>query len=91
MLWIGFYLLLLNVLAFAMMGIDKRRAKRHAWRIPESKIFLAAILGGSLGSWVGMYVFHHKTKHSKFVVGIPLILILQLVVVFAAWSYCIML
>lgn len=74
----GIYLLLINVVGFAAMGIDKRRAKKDAWRIPEARLFLFAIIGGSIGSILGMRVFHHKTKHWYFKFGMPLILILQI-------------
>lgn len=72
------YLVMMNLAAFALMGIDKSRARRHAWRIPEKTLFLSAALGGSVGAILGMQVFRHKTKHWYFVVGMPLILILQL-------------
>lgn len=71
------YLIILNLTGFSMMGIDKQRARRHRWRIPEKNLFLAAVLGGSAGTLAGMYVFRHKTKHWYFVIGMPLILILQ--------------
>lgn len=74
------YGVLINVIGFGLMGIDKRRARKHQRRIPEKTLFLTALLFGSLGSWAGMYVFHHKTKHWYFVVGMPLILVLQAVV-----------
>jgi uncharacterized membrane protein YsdA (DUF1294 family) len=74
----GIYLLIINVVGFAAMGIDKRRAKKDAWRIPEARLFLFAIIGGSIGSILGMRVFHHKTKHWYFKFGMPLILILQI-------------
>ena len=74
-----------TVIAFALMGIDKAKAKRYKQRIPEKMLFLSAILGGSVGSLLGMYLFHHKTKHLKFTLGIPLILILQLLL---AWLLC---
>jgi uncharacterized membrane protein YsdA (DUF1294 family) len=76
------YLLIANLAGFAVMGIDKSRAKRHAWRIPEKVLFLASLLGGSIGTWAGMYAFRHKTKHWYFVVGMPLILAVQIAV---AW------
>ena len=63
------------------MGIDKNRARRKAWRIPESTLFLLAIIGGSIGSIAGMYTFHHKTLHPPFVWGMPAILILQIAAV----------
>lgn len=72
------YLIGVNLTGFALMGIDKAKAIRHKWRIPEMTLFLVALLGGSIGSWIGMYTFRHKTKHIQFVVGIPLILILQI-------------
>lgn len=73
------YLLAINVLSFALMGIDKAKARRNAWRIPEKVLFLAAILGGSVGALVGMALFRHKTKHVSFVIGLPVILLLQLI------------
>ena len=76
-----YYLIAVNVLAFVLMGIDKRRAKQNAWRIPEKTLFLPAILGGALGGVAGMRLFHHKTRHWYFVIGMPVILILQIVCV----------
>ena len=73
-----YYLIAVNVLAFVLMGIDKRRAKQNAWRIPEKTLFLPAILGGALGGVMGMCLFHHKTRHWYFKYGFPLLLILQL-------------
>jgi uncharacterized membrane protein YsdA (DUF1294 family) len=61
------------------MGIDKRRAIKGAWRIPEKTLFLFSLIGGSIGTWAGMYIFHHKTKHWYFVIGMPAILIMQIV------------
>lgn len=71
------YLILMNLIGFALMGIDKQRARRRDWRIPEKVLFGAALLGGSVGAWAGMYLFHHKTRHWYFVVGMPLILVVQ--------------
>jgi uncharacterized membrane protein YsdA (DUF1294 family) len=62
------------------MGIDKSKAKHHAWRIPEKVLFFVSLLGGSIGTWAGMYIFRHKTKHWYFVAGMPAILLLQIVV-----------
>ena len=73
-----FYLVAVNIVAFALMGIDKKRAINHAWRIPEKTLFLSAILGGSIGAIAGMQVFRHKTKHGKFIIGFPLIALVQL-------------
>ena len=72
------YLIIMNILGFFIMAIDKSKAKRGAWRIPEKTLFLIAALGGSVGSLVGMHVFRHKTKHLSFLIGMPLILIVQL-------------
>ena len=72
------YLILMNLIAFALYGIDKRRAKQGAWRISEYALLLVALLGGSLGSLLGMHYFRHKTRHRKFRYGVPLILLLQL-------------
>ena len=71
------YLFFINILGFSLMGMDKRRARRHQWRIPEKTLFAAAVQGGSGGAWLGMYVFRHKTRHWYFAVGMPLILTLQ--------------
>lgn len=72
------YLLIINLIGFFAMFLDKQKAKHDKWRIPEKTLFLLAILGGSLGTNLGMNVFHHKTKHWYFVLGMPLILILQI-------------
>ena len=77
------YLLIINVVGFALMGIDKSRARRDQWRIRERSLFLAAILGGSAGSILGMYTFRHKTRHWYFVAGMPVILIIQIAL--AGW------
>lgn len=75
---ISCYILGINVIAFLVYGIDKLKAKRGKWRIPESTLLLLAAIGGSLGAWLGMKVWHHKTMHKKFQYGVPLLLILQL-------------
>lgn len=72
------YILIMNVIGYCLMGLDKHRARTRQWRVPEKILFGAALLGGSAGAWAGMYVFHHKTRHWYFVVGIPLILAAQL-------------
>lgn len=69
--------MIMNILAFCLMGIDKHRARTRQWRIPERVLFGAALLGGSAGAWAGMYLFHHKTRHWYFVVGMSLILAVQ--------------
>ena len=73
------YLILVNILAFALMGIDKSKAKHHKWRIQERTLFASAIIGGSVGALYGMHFFRHKTKHKSFMLGMPAILIIQLV------------
>lgn len=73
-----YYLIAVNVLGFALMGIDKAKARRRAWRIPEKVLFLIAILGGSVGAYLGMFAFRHKTRRLSFVLGLPVILLLQL-------------
>ncbi len=74
---LGLYLVAVNLAAFVLMGADKRRAKRGAWRISERALFLPALLGGALGGTLGMRAFRHKTKHWYFRWGLPLLLILQ--------------
>lgn len=75
------YLVVMNIIGFASMGIDKSKAKRGAWRIPEKTLFLIAILGGSIGSIVGMKQFRHKTKHKTFTIGMPAIFIIQVIII----------
>ena len=76
------YVIAVNVIGFFLMGIDKRKAIKRSFRIPEATLFLIAVLGGSIGSILGMYTFRHKTKHVKFTLGVPAILIAQIVGVF---------
>ena len=75
--FIAGYFIVINILGFASMGIDKRKAQRGAYRIPEATLFAIAFLGGSLGSVLGMTLFRHKTKHWYFKFGMPIILVLQ--------------
>lgn len=77
---VSFYGVLINLVGFWLMGIDKYKARKHQWRVSEKTLFLTALLFGSLGTWAGMYVFRHKTKHWYFVVGMPLILIVQVII-----------
>lgn len=79
MTYILLYLLAMNLLLFAVMGIDKYKAKHQLWRIPERTLFVLAAIGGSLGGILGMRIFHHKTLHPQFRYGFPAILILQLI------------
>ena len=81
--FILFYLGIINIIGLSAMGIDKRKAKRNAFRTPESILFILALMGGSIGSILGMYIFRHKTQHWYFVVGMPLILLAQVGIVVA--------
>ena len=74
------YLLLINAAGLLLMLIDKHKAKNNLWRIPERVLLWVAVLGGSLGSLLGMYLFHHKTKHIKFTFLVPLFLFIHMVV-----------
>ena len=76
------YLVLVNALAFILMLADKQKAKKGAWRIPEATLMGIAALGGSVGAIAGMYLFRHKTRHTKFTLGLPLILALQLFLIY---------
>ena len=82
LLW---YLAAVNLVTFTVYGVDKAKARRGAWRVPEKTLFLLPLLGGSVGALLGMLVFHHKTKHWYFVWGIPLILLAQIAL--AVWVY----
>ena len=81
--WLAVYLAVINLATFAVYGVDKRRARRGKWRVPEKTLFLLPLLGGSVGALLGMRMFHHKTKHWYFVWGIPAILLAQLTL--AVW------
>lgn len=82
-IWI-FYLVVVNGVAFCLYGLDKWKAIHHKWRISENILVLSALLGGSMGALFGMYAFHHKTKHKKFIIGIPCILVIHILLF--AWS-----
>ena len=75
------YLLIINAAGFLLMLVDKFKSKKNRWRIPEATLMTVALVGGSIGSLLGMYTVRHKTKHPKFTVGIPVILALQIVLV----------
>ena len=75
-----YYLILVNIIAFITIYIDKKKAIKHKWRIKESTLFLLSIIGGSIGTLLGMYTFRHKTQHLKFTLGIPLIIIIQILI-----------
>lgn len=76
-----YYLLAINFITFIVYGIDKYKAKKAKWRIPEATLLLMAAIGGSIGAWLGMKVWHHKTLHKKFKYGIPAILLLQIIAI----------
>lgn len=73
------YLVIINALSFLLMLIDKQKARQQGWRIPEATLMRFAIAGGSLGALLGMYLFRHKTRHKKFAMGLPAILIIHLI------------
>ncbi|MDF2672442.1 MAG: hypothetical protein K0R09_707 [Clostridiales bacterium] len=77
-----FYFVIINVISFITMYADKKRAEAHKWRVPEARLFILAAVLGSIGVLAGMKVFRHKTKHMKFVIGIPFILIVQIIIVY---------
>lgn len=82
------YLLIVNVVAFVMYYLDKQKAIKGAWRTPESVLIGVAAIGGSIGALLGMKVFRHKTKHLKFTIGVPLILVIQVVVAVVVLINC---
>lgn len=85
-MWYIGYIAAVNSIAFALFGYDKYRAIRHQWRVPERTLFLAALIGGSLGAYAGMHVFRHKTRHLKFRAGLPVILAVQCALLL--WILC---
>mgnify|MGYP000120464107 len=78
---LAYYFLTINAVAFIVYGIDKYKAKKAKWRISEATLLLLAVLGGSIGAWIGMKVWHHKTMHKKFKYGIPAILLMQIALI----------
>lgn len=74
------YFVLINIITYILYGIDKKKAEKGKWRVPEATLILFAVIGGSLGALCGMTHFHHKTKKIKFFLGVPLILILQIAI-----------
>ena len=79
MVYTGWYLLILNAFTLFLTWADKRRAVRHAWRVPEARFMVLAALGGGIGIYAGCRMFRHKVKHAKFMIGVPVILVVQLV------------
>lgn len=80
------YLAAVNLVTFVMYGIDKYKAKKAKWRIPEATLLLMAAFGGSIGAWAGMQVWHHKTLHKKFKYGVPVIFLLQIALTFYLYN-----
>ena len=76
-----YYLLAVNIATFLLYGIDKYKAKKNQWRISEATLLTMAAIGGSIGAWAGMRLWHHKTMHKKFKYGIPVIIIMQIALV----------
>lgn len=72
------YVIIMSIISFCQMGMDKKRAMKQRWRITERTLFLTAGIGGSFGCFLGMYVFHHKTKHMRFVLGIPALMLIHI-------------
>ncbi len=83
------YLLIVNVATFIIYGVDKLKAKEHWWRISEFTLLLFAVVGGSIGAWLDMKVWHHKTLHKKFKYGVPVILFLQIMAFVVVYFYLI--
>ncbi len=81
MQYLAVYLIVMNIAAFIVYGVDKAKARRGQWRISEQTLLALAALGGACGAWLGMRAFHHKTKHRKFTAGVPLFMALWCAVV----------
>ena len=84
-LWV--YLGVISIVGFILPAVDKIKAQQGKWRISEKSLFTVSVLGGSVAMYISMRLFHHKTKHKRFMIGIPLIIVLQLAVVFAVWYF----
>lgn len=79
-IYILFYFILINLISFSAMYIDKRKAVTHKWRISEFNLIMLSVIGGSVGMLLGMHIFRHKTKHKKFTIGVPIILAAQIII-----------
>ncbi len=77
------YVIAINIIAFLAMFIDKRKAEKGKWRIKEATLLVLALVGGSIGATIGMYMFHHKTKKARFFIGIPVMIFLQILIIIA--------
>lgn len=80
------YIFIINIFTFCLYGLDKKKAKKGKWRISEMTLLLTALTGGSLGAFLGMKIFHHKTKHLKFKVLVPLFLIIHIILLVIFWK-----
>ena len=76
----GYYMIAINLFTFFLFGFDKQKAKRGLWRISEKILLFFSAIGGSIGALIGMYIWHHKTKHAKFYLGVPILLVIQVVI-----------
>lgn len=76
---VSFYLLVINIISFILMYVDKKKAINHQWRISEHTLMMISLIGGSIGTILGMKIFRHKTKHVKFYIGVPIIFFIQLI------------
>ena len=81
-----YYFITMNLLGFVFMGLDKWKAKKRAWRIPEATLLLIAVLGGAAGSLISMHLFHHKTRHWYFLYGIPVMLVIHILIALFIWK-----
>lgn len=81
------YMVIMCLIGFFQMMIDKKKARKHNWRISERTLLLTGALGGAIGSWIGMYLFHHKTRHTRFVVLMPLFVVIHIAVLFLLYYY----
>lgn len=76
--FLAVYFIIVNIVGFIMSAVDKSAAKRHKWRVPEKNLFAVSLLGGAVGTLISMLLFRHKTKHKRFMIGIPLIILAQI-------------
>ena len=81
------YVVFINAWAFTMYGVDKYKAKHGLWRIPEAALLLVAAVGGSIGAWCGIQVFHHKTRKPKFSIGVPVIFVVEVALLIYWWRF----
>ena len=82
-----YYLIVINVVTFIVYGVDKLKAKQGSWRISEATLLILAVIGGSIGALLGMKIWHHKTMHKKFKYGLPLILLVQIALIYLLLDY----